>query len=69
MGLILAKRFKIPYTVIKNDPIPGDAMTQQYGYGHNKKSLYLRQQDIKKGSRVLIVNYILASGEEVQAAR
>ena len=41
IGVLLAKRFKLPFAAIRHEPLPGPCLTANYGPKFKRKTLYL----------------------------
>lgn len=68
-GPILASHFGVPFVPIrKKGKLPGECYQQTYGTEYSQDCCELQKGALKEGSKVLIVDDLLATGGTLKAA-
>ena len=69
-GPILAQMFNLPFLPIrKAGKLPGECYTIEYGTEYSKDKCQIQKNSLKPGSKVLLVDDLLATGGSLKAAQ
>jgi len=69
IGILLARRLKTRFTsIVTNANMPGETIQQEYRVKGKSKVLKMKKDTVKKNSKVLLIDYLISSGEDIKAS-